>query len=504
MYNYIIIFYMLNKNIMKTAILRVSWWRILFSRVIALSMFVSFTFAAVDHFEVSVSPDSFVEGALVDLTVQAIDEEGNIDTSYLWNVWIEIEGFDYTDPDVTIPGWWIGMFKETDNGVKIFEKSLSVKESWVYKIIVADVYDTTVKGEIDFKVVPLVAADDNREDDNSISVVEFLDTYLASDIPMTDIHRMFIEGINERLDKYEEDEQPWILNIFVEKLKQYKKMLNILWLDETKLLHVLEYVVDLFWKDELVNNDFSSSTVSTDTDITYEVFPAKEKWKKVVVFSLESEKQIRRATWHWPDGSTYSCEMNNCKQIPRVREPNTSYKVVVYINYGYHESARQEIVVELYAGTSTIYTAEMENNQCKAYTWIAKENIDGYQHVWCDYSGWDETCNAYQGDTDVTIVLPVLCYKPTGEPHPEIVPAKNFYHERAAGEIALTKPILWTKLTSLNKANSLCEEQFWLWWRMGEHHDGAHWNYWAKGNIATGIRFWVHIDDQNANPWDCE
>jgi hypothetical protein len=38
---------------------------------------------------------------------------------------------------------------------------------------------------------------------------------------------------------------------------------------------------------------------------------------------------------------------------------------------------------------------------------------------------------------------------------------------------------------------------------MAEFHDGGGgWSYWGFGNIQIGRRFWVAINDQNANPWN--
>jgi hypothetical protein len=37
---------------------------------------------------------------------------------------------------------------------------------------------------------------------------------------------------------------------------------------------------------------------------------------------------------------------------------------------------------------------------------------------------------------------------------------------------------------------------------MAEFHDGWGWGFWAKGNIESDQRFWVYINDQQANCWN--
>jgi len=60
-------------------------------------------------------------------------------------------------------------------------------------------------------------------------------------------------------------------------------------------------------------------------------------------------------------------------------------------------------------------------------------------------------------------------------------------------------------------ADSLCASTFGAGYRMAEFHDGdpgywCGWDFWGdalSANLAPFVntRFWVSINDQNANPW---
>jgi len=110
-------------------------------------------------------------------------------------------------------------------------------------------------------------------------------------------------------------------------------------------------------------------------------------------------------------------------------------------------------------------------------------------------------CNAYTGDTACTTVLPVLCIKNDSSPNPGLV--IDYYNGWAGGHIYQTPAVAGTTLTSLSAADALCASSFGSGYRMAEFHDGAGgWGWSAYGNIAGTSRFWVYINDQNANCWN--
>ncbi len=109
--------------------------------------------AAPVRFDVKVTPSPFKASEFADVTVKALDENGNVDATYNGDIWIEVEGFDYTDPDIALPGNGIAFFEAADQGVKIFSKGLTIKKGGQYTLTVADVYDTNLKGSVKFDVL---------------------------------------------------------------------------------------------------------------------------------------------------------------------------------------------------------------------------------------------------------------------------------------------------------------------------------------------------------------
>ena len=113
-----------------------------------------FTFAAPVNFEVEVSPNPLSVNEFADVTVRAIDQNGNVDTTYTdGDIWIEVEWLDYMDPDLILPGWGIGFFEPADQGIKIFSKWLAIKKPGTYNLIVADVYDTSLQWSTEVTVL---------------------------------------------------------------------------------------------------------------------------------------------------------------------------------------------------------------------------------------------------------------------------------------------------------------------------------------------------------------
>lgn len=142
-------------------------------------------------------------------------------------------------------------------------------------------------------------------------------------------------------------------------------------------------------------------------------------------------------------------------------------------------------------------------------TWTVREQrTNGEVHV-----GYDATTNAYVGDTPATTSLPVLCLyvAAPGDPVPaDITP--DFYNGWSKGLLGITPSVKGSALTSRAKADARCVKFYGEGWRMAEFHDGyfagegndqyaGGWSYWAHGTIPAGVRLWVAIDDQPANPW---
>jgi hypothetical protein len=113
-------------------------------------------------------------------------------------------------------------------------------------------------------------------------------------------------------------------------------------------------------------------------------------------------------------------------------------------------------------------------------------------------------CNAYDGDTDCSLKLPILCLRDTGatDPCPLLY---DFYDGWVEGYLAITAPIPGTDLTSRATADAFCQMHLGAGWQMAEFHDGGGgWAYrgYEGSFIPNGVRFWVAINNQAANCWD--
>lgn len=124
--------------------------------------------------------------------------------------------------------------------------------------------------------------------------------------------------------------------------------------------------------------------------------------------------------------------------------------------------------------------------------------------------GSDSLTDAYNGDTPTTSTLPILCIYQNGSPLPSGV-TPGFFDGWSKGHVALSLPVAGTSLTSLSVANSYCSGYLGTGWRMAEFHDGWYgsgliyqggWSFQSFGTIPSATRFWVHINDQLANPWN--
>ena len=137
------------------------------------------------------------------------------------------------------------------------------------------------------------------------------------------------------------------------------------------------------------------------------------------------------------------------------------------------------------------------------------------------------SCNAYNGDTACTEARPILCVKQDNSPRPAYkLFGGEYYSGWVNGAFALTQPISGLLLTSRAAGDSFCARSLGTGWRMVEHHDGKYvagmsetaytgatwtaaaasqqlggWNGFGHGNVSATSRFWVAINDQNANCW---
>lgn len=93
-----------------------------------LSFFTFFSIAfgagSLDHFDVKVNPNPVKINKSADLTIRAMDKDGNVVKDYWGDVMILIEG-DYKGDNASLPNDGIYFFEEQDQWTKTFSKGLS-------------------------------------------------------------------------------------------------------------------------------------------------------------------------------------------------------------------------------------------------------------------------------------------------------------------------------------------------------------------------------------------
>lgn len=141
--------------------------------------------------------------------------------------------------------------------------------------------------------------------------------------------------------------------------------------------------------------------------------------------------------------------------------------------------------------------AEVEIKRPRGMTWVVRQQVGGLVLV-----GSDERTDAYRGDTDAEVKLPILAIRREKRPKPPQLEITSRYQAWSGGTVALTEPVKGVAMASREGADALVAELLGPGWAMAEFHDGWGWNFWAYGEIPAGQRFWVYINDQPANPWN--
>lgn len=139
----------------------------------------------------------------------------------------------------------------------------------------------------------------------------------------------------------------------------------------------------------------------------------------------------------------------------------------------------------------------------KALTWSVLETHGDLIKV-----GVHKESDPYIGDTVVTESLPILAIK---RGRSAIPPELDGKMDQTAGwcggTVAKTQKICGAEITGLPQANAFISSQLGEEWEMAEFHDGGTgWRFWAhaSGDFSPGEKFWVYINDQEANPWNLQ
>lgn len=113
--------------------------------------------------------------------------------------------------------------------------------------------------------------------------------------------------------------------------------------------------------------------------------------------------------------------------------------------------------------------------------------------------GADAQTNALEGDTDLSVNLPILCLEPLMAQSHVITPHQVNPQINARVATSGTKPGLQAR--SLDTSDLTCRQQFGDGWRMAHDTDSPNLSVLvAYGQISPLTRFWVAIDRKPENP----
>lgn len=143
-------------------------------------------------------------------------------------------------------------------------------------------------------------------------------------------------------------------------------------------------------------------------------------------------------------------------------------------------------------------------NGCQGNTWVLHKQINGKVQV-----GGDHSSNPFVGDRSCADRYPILCIRVDGWNPPANSHNEDYSYGWSGGWVKASNAVSGKQLDTRENANAICQESFGSAWRMAEFHDGSlgtsstnGWEFWAYGSLPAGLRYWVAINDQLANPWN--
>lgn len=126
--------------------------KLLYLLVIFSSISISSAMAAtVDHFNLTVSPESAKIWEAFDLTIEAMDKSDSVVKNYEW--WVLI--LSQTDPEAEFPSVLKDnsyIFKKSDEWKVKFENAIKFKKAWTQKIEVYDINEESVVWQVEVKI----------------------------------------------------------------------------------------------------------------------------------------------------------------------------------------------------------------------------------------------------------------------------------------------------------------------------------------------------------------
>ncbi len=120
-----------------------------------------------DAFVVEVNPSSFEMNQAVDITIKAVNADGEVVKDYQGDVFIEIAGI-VDSTSYTVPSDWLYTFLPQDQGIKLFSKGLIIKKTGTFTVKVSDIINDAINGE---RTIIVWSIAGSETDTQTISIV---------------------------------------------------------------------------------------------------------------------------------------------------------------------------------------------------------------------------------------------------------------------------------------------------------------------------------------------
>ncbi|MGB1253127.1 MAG: fasciclin domain-containing protein [Candidatus Promineifilaceae bacterium] len=138
---------------------------------------------------------------------------------------------------------------------------------------------------------------------------------------------------------------------------------------------------------------------------------------------------------------------------------------------------------------------------CKGTTMVLHQQINGKVQM-----GMDRSSNPFVGDRSCGQRLPILCIRTDGYGPPANSHGRNYSDGWSSGWVKASNPVSGNQISEVGQASQICQQTFGVAWRQAVFHQSiigqSGWEFWAYGSMPLGLRYWVGVNDQPANPWN--
>lgn len=225
------------------------------------------------------------------------------------------------------------------------------------------------------------------------SVVSLLEEVLEAEDETYDmldkgLNLEFLELIQKKLESYSTASQADKFATITEGLDDISSdILKTQWnLEKDELLEVMEYIVEMTEDD--VKKDTatpSSDTSSKEEDdledmgtygISYKIVDVEDD-KKLVQFMFPKAVGVKRMNRHFGDGTTYSCERNQCARIHHIYEKEDTYEIMIFATTRHREGWKETIELNPWSNLATMLTKKAQETDTEdKETTTTKETVE--------------------------------------------------------------------------------------------------------------------------------